>query len=157
MKPSFISKCAVALCIPFIAISCNKNIEQQQPGCDLVMLATVIPFNVLDASTGQDLFFSSSPRYQTSSLYFFSIKDKTRKDTIRPAVVETGAGGVFTIPFNYNVPQDTLLMKVATNPDDVIIYTRKKGTDACAAYMLDKVFFNGTQITSNQGKFNFTK
>jgi hypothetical protein len=157
MKISFYSIGAFALFSSFAIVSCNKGTDQQVAGCDLVIAQAYLPFNVVDSNTGQDLYFSSAPKYQTSNLIFFSKKDKTRKDTIRPVVTGTGTSRYFMVPVNNTVTQDTLLMKLASNPDDVIAYTIKKGGDTCPTYVLDKVFFNGTQLNSNQSKYIFNK
>jgi hypothetical protein len=156
MKPLSISKFALVLLIPLIAISCIKDNKEQPIGCEPRPLV-VLPFNVLDASTKQDLFFSATPRYAISSLYLFRKKDKARKDTIRPIIFGPDTNRVFTVPVTNGVAQDTLLMHVGTNPDDVIIYTIKNQISECSSLTLDKVFFNGTQIISSEGRFNFTK
>lgn len=156
MKNSFLLKCAIAICIPVIAISCIKNTKEQSLDCEPAPVA-VLPFNVLDSTTGQDLFFAASPRYPTNSIYFFNIKDKLRKDTIRPVVAGTGNNRVFTVPVTNAVTQDTLLMKIAANTDDVIIYNFKNGTGECPYLSLDKLSLNGTTIVSSQGKYVFTK
>lgn len=156
MKNTFILKFVIAIFISISVVSCMKDDKEQPIGCEPAPVLS-IPFNVLDASTGQDLFFSASPRYQTSSLYFFRKKDQARKDTIRPMIWGTGANRVFGVQVTNAITQDTLLMKIAANPDDVIIYNTKNGTGECPYLIFDKVLLNGTLLTANQGKFNFLK
>lgn len=157
MKNSFLLKYSLTICIAIVAVSCNKNTSKEIVGCDLALSPLILPFNVLDVNSGQDLFFSTSPRYETNAIYFFSIRDKTRKDTIRPAITGTATNRIFTVQINNTAIKDTLLMKVATNPDDIIIYEVKKGDGPCGGLAFDKVYFNGTQLTANNGKFNFLK
>lgn len=156
MKQSILIKYALVIFISVTVSSCLKNPAEQPLGCEPAP-PLVLAFNVLDAGTGQDLFFSSSPRYPVSNLYFFRKKDQVRKDTIRPAIVEIGTTRIFTLAVTNLVGQDTLLMRIFSNPDDQIIYSMKNGTGECPYLTFDKVLLNGTTLTATQGKFSFLK
>jgi len=135
--------------------ACSKDNETS--ACLTYIPPAYADFNVVSSQTDEDLFFSNTPTYKIKELYFFKIKDKLRKDTVRPDVVGAGAARYFKIELNNLVPSDTLVLKIANNPDDSFIYTIKKTDEECPNYILDKAFLNNKELATDNGKLILKK
>jgi hypothetical protein len=144
------------ICPLLMLTACSKN-DEIRVACLHYIPPLFADFNVVSSQTNEDLFFSNMPTYEIKELFFFKIKDKLRKDTIRPDVVGAGAARYFKIRLNNLVPRDTLVLKIANNPDDSFIYTIKKTVEVCPNYILDKAFLNNKEIATDKGKLTLEK
>jgi len=141
-------------------IACTKSSTDEQVFCPAVVLPVYLNFNVTDANTGKDLFFSADqPQRPTSQLCFFKTKDKLFKDTIRPQVIGTGTARHFMVQMSAKA-KDTLIMKFDSPeklPIDVLSVETKMSKESCPQLVLDKVFWNNTEVVKTNGKLTFPK
>lgn len=141
--------------LPFfiVAVSisgCSKS-DSTINVCTLQVNPISINFNVVDKATNQDLYFSSSPRFQTKDLYFFKKKDLIRKDTIRPTI--TGTSRYFQYASDYASLQDTLVLKIGNLSENTLIYTIQKTDSECPNYKLGTIMFNGSVLSASSEKY----
>lgn len=147
----------IKILCPIVAlVACNKN-EDTKVACLTYIPPAYSDFNVVSSQTNVDLFFSNSPTYKVNDLYFFKITDKLKKDTIRPDVLGAGAARYFKIRLKNTSLSDTLVFKIANNPDDSFIYTIKKTDEECPNYILDKAFLNNKELATDNGKLILEK
>lgn len=156
MKHTIIFRIALLAGISVFTLSCLKSADEPVIGCE-PSPPLMLPINVLDASTSDDLFFAVSPRYTVSDLFFFRKADVSRKDTIRPRVIETANIKVFLVPLKVQATGDTLIMKIKNQIDDTIVYSVKHFNGDCPYTTLDKVLFNGTELVSNEARYFIRK
>jgi hypothetical protein len=147
----------------FILLSgCSKSdSEDTRLACTNQIQSAYMNFNVVEAGTGQDLFFSNDPQYSTSQVGFFKIKDKLFKDTIKPEIIGSGTARYFKISIENVKPKDTLVMTLPLSrrdfPADMITYTIKKTVGRCPEYVLDKAEFNKAEIMQIDGRLTLKK
>lgn len=147
--------CSLIGFLPFLG--CSEKNNEINP-CTYEMKYPSVDFKVVNAQTGEDLFFSNTPKYTTSQICFFQTKDKLRKDTIRPEVIGSGASRYFKMRLTNPIQKDTLIFKVpiANNTsEDLFIYSTKNGSDFCLSPVLNKAYLNNTELNTNAGKLIF--
>lgn len=129
--------------------------------CTLQIQPAIVSFNIVEASTGRDLFFSNNPTHTTSQLCFLAKRDKMYTDTVKPEVIGTGTARYFKMGINNIRLKDTLIMKLPISPEslpsDILAYTIKKTDDKCPQYVLDKAFFNNEEVAQINGKLIIKK
>lgn len=142
----------------FSILSCRKN-NNEIIACTYEMKYPSINFKVVNAQTGEDLFFSNTPKYTTSQICFFKTSDKLRKDTIKPHVNGSGISRFFSMTLNYPAQKDTLILKMPATAEnlneDLFIYTVKNGNDFCLSPILNKGYLNNTELKFNADKLIF--
>jgi hypothetical protein len=156
MKNTIIFRFALFIGISIFTFSCIKDADEPIIGCE-PSPPLMLPVNVLDAGTSEDLFFSATPRYPVSDLYFFRKADISRKDTIRPTVAGNANVKVFLIPLKNTAVGDTLIMKIKNQADDTIIYSVKNGNGDCPYITIDKVSYNGTELAPIESRYFIRK
>lgn len=139
-----------------ILMGCTKKSD------NIIICTQSIPpvyfnFNVVDSSTGQDLFFSATPAFGLKEMYFFKTKDVNRKDTIRPVIEGTAAARTFKLMLDNIKLQDTLLMKIGNKPEDKLVSKFKRTQEVCPAWVIDKIFVNDLELIPTQGKYQIKK
>lgn len=147
-------KSILAAFIPLILItacfcfqSCSKR-STDDSNCVGELPQDTLRFNIVDKTTGQDLFFSEVPAYKTSDLYFV-IDDMTAN--IYPEVSTTAESGrCFLLRLGGGKNGGILKTYIAGKLEFTIDYKRKeyKGGD-CQRYMLDKLIVNGLEEQSD--------
>ena len=157
MKRPLLSFYLMGFVLLTMIISCQKLASPKEFGCLALVTPAYLKFNVIDKNSGQDLFFSASPKYQIVSLYLFEKNDKTRKDTIRPDVIGTGPSRYFKLRLNNTVLKDTLIFKIAPNTDDELMSIFKLTDGQCPQPIVDKAYFNGVMLTANQDIYTINK
>lgn len=137
----------------FSLLSCTKK-NNQIIACTNEMKYASVNFKVVSIQTGEDLFFSNTPKYTTSQICFFKTKDKLRKDTIRPEIIGSGTSRYFNMRLSNPIQKDTLIVKIPSNnsSEDLFIYSIKNGSDACLSPILNKAYLNNTELTVNADK-----
>jgi hypothetical protein len=148
---------------PFIIIltilslsACLKDTRDDTLVCE-IPVTPYAAFKVVDQSSGEDLFFTATPKYQLKDFYAFTTQDKARHDTIKPKIYGTGTDRLFLIPLDYSKTKDTLIIKVANTPDDQFIYTVKKDLNPCGGSALDQAYFNNDAIVTTDGRYIIKK
>lgn len=129
--------------------ACDKKAEDQI-ACTLSVRVLLLNFNVIDAATQQDLYFSNNPRFSTREIYLFKQTDQSRRDTIRPNVTRLGSSRYFSIPIGYE-PESTFILKAGNLPENTVTYQVSKTGTICTDYQLKQVMFNGTEVKVNDG------
>lgn len=131
-----------------VLLSCTKKSDNLII-CNQSIPPTYLIFNVVESSTGQDLFFSATPALGLKEMYFFKTKDVSRKDTIRPEIVGAGTARNFKLLLDNIKLQDTLIMKVGNRPDDKLVSKFKKSQEVCPVPIIDKILVNDLELTAS--------
>ncbi|MVN90486.1 hypothetical protein [Mucilaginibacter aquatilis] len=148
MRHSFIFTLTIIAGILVSVSSCIKEADEPVIGCE-PRPQLVLPLNIVDAATSENLFFSATPRYQVKDLYFFRKADVNRKDTIRPTVYGNANVKVFLVPLKIQSTGDTLIMKTGNHADDAIIYSVKNVNGDCPYTTLYNVLYNGSELAAS--------
>jgi hypothetical protein len=136
--------------------ACVKK-EEEKLACVLSVRVLLLNFNVVDASTQQDLYFSANPRFSTKDIYFFKKADQSRRDTIRPNIVGVGNNRYFSIPLSYN-PEETFILKTGNLTENNVAVRISKTENVCTDYQVEQVTFNGSLINAgNNGVYTLSK
>lgn len=148
----------IALLVVVIGSGCRKS--DPITFCSLEMKYSSMNFNVVDASTGKDLFFSDNPKYSVDQIGFFKTKDKLFKEGWKPQVIGSGIQRYFTVVIGAE-SIDTLLMKLPISGGneavDVFSFTLKPSKEPCAAAVLDKAKLNNVDIVKKNGRLIIRK
>lgn len=148
----------IALLVVVIGSGCRKS--DPITFCSLEMKYSSMNFNVVDASTGKDLFFSDNPKYTVDQIGFFKTKDKLFKEGWKPQVIGSGIQRYFTVIIGAE-SIDTLLMKLPISGGneavDVFSFTLKPSKEPCAAAVLDKAKLNNVDIVKKNGRLIIRK
>lgn len=128
--------------------------DDRNPGCDPP--STNAFFQVVDKTSGANLFFGENPKYKINEINVYRTKDKTFKE---PLLLSPIAGNipVFSLAFDYHKPIDTLLIKIADTPIDSLFYTVKKPINHCNPYEMENVKFNKVDVIRDKGLLVFKK
>jgi hypothetical protein len=137
----------IAVLIAVFAAGCTKS--NSEGPCSMLIKYSSMNFNVVDASTGKDLFFSDNPKYTVDQIGFFKTKDKLFKEGWKPQVIGSGIQRYFTVTIGAE-SKDTLLMKLPISGGneavDVFSFTLKPSKEPCEAAVLDKAKLNNVDI-----------
>ncbi|WP_342331684.1 hypothetical protein [Pedobacter sp. FW305-3-2-15-E-R2A2] len=148
----------IALLIVVLGSACTKS--DPVTYCSMQIKYSDMNFNVVDASTGKDLFFSDNPRYTVDQIAFFKTKDKLFKEGWKPQVIGSGAQRYFTVTIGAE-SVDTLLMKLPISGGneavDVFSFTLKPSKEPCEAAVLDKAKLNNVDIVKTNGRLIIKK
>jgi hypothetical protein len=136
--------------------ACTKK-EEDRIACAFSVRVLILNFNVVDAATQQDLYFSNNSRFSTKDIYIFKKEDISRKDTIRPNVMGVGDNRYFSIPLGYE-SEYTFILKTGNLTDNTVTYQVGKTETVCPNYQVKQVSFNGTVLKANDsGIYTFPK
>jgi hypothetical protein len=116
-----------------------------------------VAFQVVDKVSGTDLYFSTDAKYKLNQFYAFKSSDKKHTDTIKPKIFSTATERVFLLPLNLARSADTLILKIADTPEDLLVYTSKPSDGVCHGHTLNKIFFNTVELQPTAGKFLLKK
>jgi hypothetical protein len=142
--------------IVFMLSACAKK-EEDRIACALSVRVLLLNFNVVDAATQQDLYFSGNPRFSAKDIYIFRKEDASRKDTIRPNVMGVGNNRYFSIPLGYE-SEYTFILKTGNLADNAVTYQVGKTETVCTNYQIKQVSFNGTVVkASDSGIYTFSR
>lgn len=134
--------------------SCIKEAEVPNPGCDPPV--SNVFFQVVDKTSGKDLFFSESPKYKLDEINVYRLKDKSFKEPLRLAPVGNDIRA-FSLAFDFKKQKDTLIIKIADTPADSLFYTVKRPDNYCIPYEMENVQFNKVNIIREKGLLIFKK
>ena len=120
--------------------ACLKNTQDDTTIVCEPPVAPYAAFKVVDQASGEDLFFADKPKYQLKDFYAFKSGDKAHHDTIKPQIYSTGTNRIFLLPLDYSKTKDTLIIKVASTPDDQFAYTVVHNVGPCGGNALEKAY-----------------
>lgn len=142
--------------IVFMLSACAKK-EEDRIACALSVRVLLLNFNVVDAATQQDLYFSNNPRFSIKDIYIFRKEDVSRKDTIKPDVVTEGNNRYFRMVIAYG-PENTYILKTGNLTDNSIVTKIGKTEEVCSFYQVEQVTFNGSVVKGNdRGVYTFSR
>lgn len=148
----------IAVLIVVVGSACTKS--DPVTYCSMLIKYSDMNFNVVDASTGKDLFFSDNPKYTPDQISFFKKNDKLFKDGWKPQIVGSGAQRYFTVTIGAE-SIDTLLMKLPISGGneavDVFSFTLKPSKVPCEAAILDKAKLNNVEMFKTNGRLIIKK
>jgi hypothetical protein len=145
----------IILSVVFFASCIKDSTWEPEIACDPQEPYAV--FQVVDKVSGTDLFFGTDARYKLNQLYAFKSTDKKHTDTIKPKIFSTATERVFLLPLNLARSADTLILKIADTPEDLLVYTSKPSGGVCQGHTLNKIFFNTVELQPSAGKFLLKK
>ncbi|RQO74779.1 hypothetical protein DBR43_05180 [Pedobacter sp. KBW06] len=148
----------IALLLVVIGSGCRKS--DPVTFCSMQIKYSSMNFNVVDASTGKDLFFSDNPKYTPDQIGFFKKNDKLFKEGWKPEVIGSGTARYFTVILGAE-SVDTLLMKLPISGGkeaaDVFSFTLKPSKEPCEAGILDKAKLNNVDMVKKNGRLIIKK
>lgn len=140
MKKSI--KYLLGLSFILMLASCMKDAEDEIIGCDPP--ESIGAFQVVDKTSGADLFIGSNPRYKRANVKIYPFNYKNDKDTLRLSMYTSAKLSAFI--FNLKTSRDTILVKIADTPMDTIIYTVNKPQNHCLPHTIDKAYVNSGEM-----------
>lgn len=147
-------KNCVGLFLLLTFISCSKK---EKSNCLLVPAALILPsfnFQVIDKSTGADLFFSPSPAHPLNDIKIVFKTREGKLDSISPPLhTNTGTGNHFVYIVPFNKEKDTCYIKIRNLKTDTIVSTIEKIKTECSSNdAVVKVHLNKETPVVNSGK-----
>lgn len=130
----------------FLLPSCTKK-ENEDPACLAIFAPDLLRINVVDKTTGSDLFFPTIPRYTVDDITYTIGNEKAK---IKPKIDNsTTLGKHFVIP-NNSTTASSIKIYILDELKFTIDYTTKKQNDTkCSNYIFDKLTINGSQKEEN--------
>jgi hypothetical protein len=126
--------------------SCSKN-KAKIVGCSPVPLALIlqaVKFQVVDKTSGQDLFFSPNASHPLTDIKIVFRNSSNKLDSVSPPLKEelpTGSHFIYTIPYTRTL--DTCYIKIKDLKTDTLISTiAVTKTECSTSYALNKVQVN---------------
>ena len=126
-----------------VIFSCSK--DKDSFGCAAQYIAPTLKFNIVSITTGNDLFFSPTPVYPTTTIKIYFKNQLNKPDSIAPSIEETGATGkhfVYSIPSVR--PKDTCFIKINGVLSNTVYYTTSTDNPPC-----NSVFINSVKVDNN--------
>ncbi|MBB6129080.1 hypothetical protein [Mucilaginibacter lappiensis] len=137
----------VGLFILLAVVSCSKNKAKVIcPPVPLTVPVQTVKFQVVDKTSGQDLFFSQNPPYALTDIKIVFRNSSNKLDSISPPLKEelpTGSHFVYAVS-NPRTP-DTCYIKIKSLKTDTMISTFATTTTACSTTS----FLNKVQVNKN--------
>jgi len=99
------------------------------PGCTendmvCVTMPPSLSFNIVDQTSGADLFFSDQPRYQAADLKVYFKNHRNGLDSVSPKIITyDNWKKSFQIDILHTAGTDTVMLRIKNLPSDRIIYT----------------------------------
>jgi len=147
MKPLFYPIVGLAL-FSMLTMGCTSNSTNKCGPCPLI--AAVLPnlnFRIVDKTTGEDLFFASTPKYKIGQLKLRHIING-KPDSVFLRV--DSAGKKFNIFVSPSGPIDTVTMQVADKPQDLLLFKTGKTPGCCSFLLLNSVTYNGNIVYTRE-------
>jgi len=127
-----------------ILAACMKQSEDEIIGCDPVISAA--GFQLVDKTSGLDLFLESTPTYKPADLRIYPVNYKNETDTLALRPIVSGTRQVFVFELKPAKVKDTVLLKIADTRMDTLVFTVKMPSNPCLRSTVDQAWFNGNQI-----------
>jgi hypothetical protein len=131
--------------IVFFISSCGSSTKDKKClPCPVALQAPPnLTFRVVDRTTGNDLFFGASAKYDTSQLKVHHIMNG-HPDTAYLHI--DAVNQKFNVRIMANHEIDTVTMNIADKPQDILLFKRVIGTGCCSTSYVSSITFNGTVV-----------
>ena len=139
MKTLLTSSCF--LCI-LILIACSKN-DKQTGACTLEYILPSLNFNIVNQSSGADLFFSENSLYKPSDLKVHFKNGMNRIDSVTPSVLTRGDKKYFSFKTSRASLSDTCIIKIKNAKADTLTYTIANTDEICP-----RPYINGLKVNN---------
>jgi len=133
------------LFILLTVVSCSKNKAKVIcPPVPLALPVQTVKFQVVDKTSGKDLFFSQNPPYALTDIKIVFRNSSNKLDSISPPLKEDlPAGSHFLYIVSNPRSPDTCYIKIKSLKTDTLISTLATTQTACSTtYFLNKVQVN---------------
>lgn len=141
-----LSRYIACLFLLLTAVSCSKNKDKTKvcPPVPLALILQAIKFQVVDKTSGQDLFFSANAPYALTDIKIVFRNSSNKLDSVSPPLKEElPAGSHFVYPIPYTRILDTCYIKIKNLKVDTVISTIATTKTECSTmYSLNKVQVN---------------
>ena len=137
-------KYLLSLTVILVLAACMKQPDNEIIGCDPVVSAG--GFQVVDKTSGADLFWGSSPTYKRADLRIYPFNYKNETDTLPLRSMVSGTRQVFVFEMKPAKVKDTILLKIADMRMDTLTFTVKMPSNPCLRSTIDQAYFNGNQL-----------
>ena len=121
-----------------------KEPDQEDFGCDPVV--SIAAFQVVDKTSGADLFSGDVPKYKRSDLKVYHFNYKKETDTLPLRFSASPNGQAFVFEIEPAKARDTVLIKIAETRIDTLIFAIKKPKNPCLRSIVEQASFNGSQV-----------
>lgn len=136
--------------------SCSKK-SNHNIDCLAILPPVYLDFNVVDAETDKDLFFSAGSELDPKDIYFFRSHDKDRKDTVRPSIIGVGQDKFFRVSPDIGQLKDTMSMTTGDFPEDHLFFTFKKTEERCPMVIISEISMNDKKLKDENGRIKIKK
>jgi hypothetical protein len=130
---NFIQYCA-GLLLLLTCIACSKK---EKTNCLLAPYALILPsfnFQMVDKTTGADLFFSAQPAYTLNDIKVIFKNSNNKVDSLAPPQkINDGSGDHFKYIIPGNHAMDTCFIKIKSLKTDTIISTLETIKGECSS------------------------
>jgi len=141
-----LSRYVAGLLLLLIAVSCSKNKDKNEvcPPMPLALVLQAVKFQVVDKTSGQDLFFSQNPPYALTDIKIVFRNSSNQLDSVSPPLKDQlPTGSHFVYPIPYTRILDTCYIKIKGLKTDTMISTIATTITKCSTmYLLNKVQVN---------------
>lgn len=128
------------LCI-LILIACSKD-SKQTGACTLAYILPSLNFNIVNQSSGADLFFSKNPVYNPSDLKVYFKNSMNKIDSVTPSVLIRGNKKYFSFTTSRASLSDTCIIKIKTVKADTLTYTIANTDEICPRPYMNSLKIN---------------
>jgi len=141
-----LSRYIAGLMLLLTVVSCSKNKDKTKvcPPVPLALILQAIKFQVVDKTSGQDLFFSAKAPYALTDIKIVFRNSSNQLDSVSPPLKDqlpTGSNFVYHIPYARTL--DTCYIKIKGLKTDTMISTIATTITKCSTrYLLNKVQVN---------------
>ena len=140
-----LNRYVAGLLLLLTAVSCSKNKAKVIcPPMPLTLPVQTVKFQVVDKTSGKDLFFSQNPPYALTDIKIVFRNSSSKLDSISPPLKEelpSGSHFVYAVS-NARTP-DTCYIKIKSLKTDTMISTLATTKTECSiTYSLNKVQVN---------------
>lgn len=136
--------------------SCSKK-SNDNIDCLAIFPPVYLDFNVVDAGTDKDLFFSTGSPLDSKDIYFFRSHDKRRNDTIYPSIEGVGQDRFFRVSPNIGQLKDTMSLTIDDFLEDHLFFTFKNTEERCPKIIISEVSMNDKKLKEENGRIIIRK
>jgi len=128
----------------FMASCSSSTHDNKCLPCPMALPAPpALTFSVVDKTSGADLFFGATAKYDTSQLKVHHIVNG-HPDTAFLRI--DAVNQKFNVRITANHEVDTVTMNIADTPQDILLFKRKTTGGCCSSTYLSSITFDGVVV-----------